>query len=576
MAVAYASPLFEQLDTLNVAYSNSIRPKNVVCYGSANATAKAAAIKTPLYPHQESLVEAMLAHQQRMTAGFVWRGQIVSGKLGILADPPGTGKTLSVLSYIGQILDAPLRPTNELVGHSNRFFYSHTTAATQGTAHHTNLIIVPHTLYDQWVDEIAKRTTLKPFKAETRRALRTATAAEAMRAADFVLTTAACYKHVAEFAAEANIRWNQVFIDEASTIYFSANEVPLEFQFLWLISSTWIPFLFKNRLSSASSLLYIKDRIPDLNADLAAWLGNAQDDALQFQSNIAASAYFKNYLPYNHNARGLLVIRTADAALPTLPPATVERVKCLSFLHGSAAAMIRSHITKVDAPTLLTALTVPHRELGDLIRDMPYRGAVLREKAADDCAICLDAPDHRVAVSCCGSAYCGKCILRHMTTANTCPTCRGAIGITDLTWIKEPAAAGAAAPVAQPLSSRLDYCVSLAKDASNSLIIYTMYDNIYYQLADRLSGQGILVEKLDSNPYVVSRIGQTFEKRQLRVVCVSSIDTLRGLNLGAATHIIFYHALPFYELRQILLGSAQRLGRQSPLRVVQLESEFDL
>lgn len=576
MAVAYASPLFEQLDTLNVVYSNSIRPKNVVCYGAVNTTK---AIKTPLYSHQEILVEAMLSHQQKMTAGFVWRSQIVSGKLGILADPPGTGKTLSILSYIAQILGTPVHPTNELVGHSNRFFYSHTTTAAQGTAHYTHLIIVPHTLYDQWADEIAKRTTLKPFKAETRRALRTATAAEAMRTADFVLTTANCYKYVAEFAAEANVRWNQVFIDEASTIYFSANEVPLEFQFLWLISSTWIPFLFKNRLASASSLLYIKDRIPDLNADLVAWLANAQDDALQFQSNIASSAYFKNYLPYNHNARGLLVLRTADAVLPTLPSIAVERVKCLSFLHGSAAAMIRSHITKVDAPTLLTALTVPHRELGDLIRDMPYRGAVLREKAADDCAICLDAPDHRVAVSCCGSAYCGKCILRHMTTANMCPTCRGAISIADLTWIKEPAVGGyggSAANAAQPLSSRLDYCVSLAKDVSNSLIIYTMYDNIYYQLADRLNGQGILVEKLDSNPYVVSRIGQTFEKRQLRVVCVSSIDTLRGLNLGTATHIIFYHALPFYELRQILLGSAQRLGRQSPLRVVQLESEFDL
>lgn len=555
-AAANASPLFEQLDTLNIAYSNSIRPKNIVCSATTNK----------LYPHQEALVDAMLSHHQRMTTGFVWRGQIVSGKLGILADPPGTGKTLSVLTYLSKVLGAPVRPTNELVEHSNRFFYSHV-AASPGQL---NLVIVPHTIYDQWCDEIAAHTTLKPFKAETRRALRTA---EAMRTADFVLTTSSCYKHVAEFAAEAGIRWNQVFIDEASTIYFSANEIPLEFQFLWLISSTWTPFLFKNRLSAASSLLYIKDRITDLNADLAAWLSNAQDDGLQFQSTIASSAYFKNYLPYNHNARGLLVLRTADAALresTALPPITVDRVKCLSFLHGSAAGLIRSHINKTDIPTLLTALTVPRRELADLIRDMPYKENVLREKAADDCAICLDAPEHRVIVGCCGSSYCGRCILRHMTTAAACPTCRQHLAVADLTWLGGPTAAK------EPLGSRLDYCVSLARDTSNSLIIYTMYDNIYYQLADRLGQHGILVEKLDSNPYVVNRIRRTFAQRSLRVVCVSNVDNLRGIDMGAATHVIFYHALPFYELRQILLNSAHRLGRQTPLRLVQLESEFDL
>ncbi len=103
-----------------------------------------------------------------------------------------------------------------------------------------------------------------------------------------------------------------------------------------------------------------------------------------------------------------------------------------------------------------------------------------------------------------------------------------------------------------------------------------MYDNIYYQLADKLAQASIIAEKLDSNPYSASRIARVFAAGALRVVCVSNVDHLRGLNFTAATHIIFYHALPFYELRQILLNSAHRLGRQHPLKVVQLESEFDL
>jgi SNF2 family DNA or RNA helicase len=63
-------------------------------------------LKTPLYPHQIQMVNAMKQHALRMTQGFVYDQELVRGKLGIVADPNGTGKTLSVLSYIA-IQDRP-------------------------------------------------------------------------------------------------------------------------------------------------------------------------------------------------------------------------------------------------------------------------------------------------------------------------------------------------------------------------------------------------------------------------------------------------------------------------------------
>jgi len=179
-------------------------------------------------------------------------------------------------------------------------------------------------------------------------------------------------------------------------------------------------------------------------------------------------------------------------------------------------------------------------------------------------------------VSCCGNCFCGKCILRHMQTKRTCPTCRAAIDVGSLKWVLDVSSEP------QDISSnnyktRIENTIDILKGDSNSqAIIYIMYDNVYYQLASRLEEVGIKADKLDLNLFSVERKINAFKNGEIRALCVSNSDYIRGFSLPEATHVIFFHALSFYELRELLIHSAQRLGRKSPLSVVHYESEFDL
>ena len=71
---------YDKLALLNRAYHHTIP------VSSAAPMALPDTIRTPLYPHQTSLVSAMHAHRQRMTMGYLVDNQAINGNIGILAD----------------------------------------------------------------------------------------------------------------------------------------------------------------------------------------------------------------------------------------------------------------------------------------------------------------------------------------------------------------------------------------------------------------------------------------------------------------------------------------------------------
>ena len=576
MAVSTSmSPLFDQLDMLNNIYTNSLEfdKKNTIHIPNTSK------IKTSLYPHQVSMLEYMKMYQNRMINGYKYKDQIISGKLGILADKPGTGKTLSCLAHIASTGKEP-KPTNELVLHSSRYFFSHNIQSVKDISF-CNLVIVPNTLFWQWEEEIKKHTLLKPFLVETRRALNKPNSTNLLLNSDFILTTSRCYKYLSDYAREIGIKWNQVFIDQAESIYFTSNDPILEFQFLWLITTSWLPFIFRNNLSYASNILYIQDRLSLIHNDLIYWLNSVKDDSIQYQSSISASAFYKSYLPYNHNARGEIILRSSNDSIKKsiqIFEPIQEIKKCIPYIHSNLlnnGLMLRSIPNKTYIPSLYNAIGLQPYTLNKIIEKDSTRSDILLHKQNDDCSICLDTPVNRTIVKCCNGVFCGECLLRHMQTNNKCPTCRSIINIDSLEWIPHDISSNEL--VTRELKSRIDTCVEILQgDKSKQVIIYTLYDNIYYQLLGKFTELGITIDKLDSNPYNVEKVVKLFNEGKLQTLCISNVDQVRGLNLTNATHIIFYHTLPFYELRELLIHSAQRLGRVSPLTVIHLESEFDL
>ena len=136
--------LYEQLKLVNNIYAHSIEEKQSGLIGRLIPIINTAAmpnIKTALYPHQLRSVIGMAVHHYQMTHGLFVDDQLLSGKLGILADSPGSGKTYTILAYLGLLRNANLNREirtalgmeysnqtihrGELNTHSNRFFSSH-------------------------------------------------------------------------------------------------------------------------------------------------------------------------------------------------------------------------------------------------------------------------------------------------------------------------------------------------------------------------------------------------------------------------------------------------------------------
>ena len=103
--------LYEKLNVLNTAYNNTIIP--------GKTPAIASVIKTPLFPHQATLVNGMHIYRDKMTRGFLLGNQAINGKLGVIGDPAGTGKTLSILAYLASQVATFPRITCELTNNSS-------------------------------------------------------------------------------------------------------------------------------------------------------------------------------------------------------------------------------------------------------------------------------------------------------------------------------------------------------------------------------------------------------------------------------------------------------------------------
>ena len=76
--------------------------------------------------------------------------------------------------------------------------------------------------------------------------------------------------------------------------------------------------------------------------------------------------------------------------------------------------------------------------------------------------------------------------------------------------------------------------------------------------------------------YQLTSTIKNYEEGRTNILFISNIDLIRGLSLESTSHLIFFHDLPVFELKQVLIHSAQRIGRKDPLMMVHLNSEIQV
>jgi SNF2 family DNA or RNA helicase len=561
---------YDKLVTLNRVYHNTIHESSFV---------PPITIKTKLYSHQLSLVQGMHQHREKMSRGFMIENQAINGKVGIVGDPPGTGKSLSVLSYLASLPSSKPRMTSELCHYSSTYFFSHQLHSLSDT-NWAHLIIVPHSLFGQWKKEIEEHTSLSYVPIETKRMMKGDAIAKAILQHRIVLTTNKCYKSVQEYANEHNIQWDQIMIDEASSIYFHSSDPPLRFQFLWMITNNWIPLIFKTPHINKSNLFFLRDRV-QLHTDLEQWL--MEDITIHYEGSLVSSSFLKEYVSFFHPYRGYMIVRNSTSALSTsmnLSQPHHEVLQCkpnlsLNSLTSFYLARNREpNIRTRQVPHLFQALGIEFKSILDYRDQQPIAKHALIQRMVQDneCVICLETCEYPTMVQCCYHLYCGKCLLKNTLISMRCPTCREGLHIPNICCLGQLSAED------RMLSSnKIDVCVDLIrKYKDGKFLIYSPFINIYYELFEKMNSIGIKSERIENNLFSLIKTVRNFQQGKTNLLFLSNVDAIRGLSLTSTTHLIFYHELPSYESKQILLHSSQRLGRTTPLQIVHLNSEIQV
>jgi SNF2 family DNA or RNA helicase len=568
--------LYEKLCVLNNIYNNSIGNKvnhNRV-YVQSNV------IKTELYNHQKALINAMHVHRDRMTRGFIYNNQAINGKLGIIGDEAGTGKTLSVLGYIASLVNTCPRITSELVDNSNKYFFSHELYEVND-ASSANLIVVPHYLFNQWKQEILMHTTMKYVAIETKRVLKGDDIADLIVSSQFVLTTSKCYKNLEEYVQGYGIKWNNIFIDEATSVYISPNVPRLRFQFLWLISNNWMPLLFKFPALVKKDLYSLSGNMT-INNELKEWLIEPPATTM-YDGVIASSAFLKEYLPYNHNARHFILLRNTKHALNAsivIPGTNISVLKCKpsATIQGLVSYFKSRNLDPIIPENkikhIFQALSIKIVDVDEyLLSQLIHKHSLIKKKIEEgECMICLEKASNLCITNCCHNIYCGKCLLQNAIINHKCPTCRDPLNSHSLVCIDK------LLPEDRLLSrTKLEVCLDILRNnRSGKFILYSTFDNIYYQVYNEINKLGFKVERLENNLFTLLKTIKNFNEGKTQVLCVSNVELLRGITLTGVSHLIFYHELPVYELKQVLIHSAQRIGKKTLLNVVHLNSELSI
>jgi hypothetical protein len=563
--------LFEKLTVLNTVYNNTLI--------TGKTPPQASVIKTQLFPHQATLVNGMHIYRDKMTRGFLMGDEAINGKIGIVGDSIGTGKTLSILAYLASQVATFPRITCELTNNSSKYFFSHKLYQLSD-ASSTNLIIVPHSLFGQWRHEIALHTTIPYVAVETKRNIRGTDLAQSMVNTNFVLTTNKCYKYLQEYAEQYGIQWNNVIIDEASSIYINSSDPPLKFQFLWLVTNNWLPLIFKNASIVKTNLYYLRDRLM-LNPELERWL--LDNINIHYEGQLVSSSFFKDYLPFYHQNRGSIVLRNSSELINRsigLPMIMSDILQCRpnislnSLVSYYLARNLEPNIISSKVINLFQSLSIDFKKLDEyLVNQSINKHNLIRRKVEEgECVICLEQAEYPTIVNCCYNLYCGRCLLKNMLINHKCPTCREVLTTENLCCLKELTSEE------KILSkNKTEVCLDiLSKNKSGKYIIYSSFDNIYYQLFEEIDRLGLKAERIESNLFSLLKTVKNFQEGKTNILFVSNVDLIRGLSLSSTSHLIFYHELPVFELKQVLIHSAQRIGRQQPLKIIHLNSEIQV
>jgi SNF2 family DNA or RNA helicase len=196
------------------------------------------------------------------------------------------------------------------------------------------------------------------------------------------------------------------------------------------------------------------------------------------------------------------------------------------------------------------------------------------------CAICLEEPNVPTFVLCCERLFCGGCIIKCIQRNPSCPLCRAPLDYKRLRQLdttpcseKDSKEIPKNEIVPDRKPKKKEAILKLITETKGGrFLVFNRYDNPFLEIEGELLERGIRVSTVKGNKDHISNTLKQFEKGEIQVLLMNSMQAGVGMDLKSATHVVLMHLMKSEEERQII-GRAIRLGRSEQLNLVRLLHE---
>ena len=427
------------------------------------------------------------------------------------------------------------------------------------------------------------------------------------------------------------LQWSTVIFDEVDSIQFTSTVPMPRANFYWLITATWPNILFQGLYMYMPSTSLNQRAAAGLHPDLVELLRQDQvtnGNNYYSRYEIKSSNFFSEFIS-KHPSRGHLVLRTNGEFMEQSwrsPPIVEQRIICETpITHRIIAQYVNTEIQELlhagDIQTALEKLGVNNTSQSSLItalcetrekdldrlektlafkESMEYATPRAKEEAIaslktkitsikeqiaslkqrilhvkdEICAICFEEPKVPTFVLCCESLFCGQCIVTAIQCKPACPLCRAPLDFHRLRQIDSEGSPEKEAIEIRPKNpKKKEALLKLIKETQGGkFLVFNRYDNPFLELEGELLQSGIRVATVKGNKDHISSTLKQFERGEIQVLLMNSMQAGAGMDLKSATHVVLMHLMKTEEERQII-GRAIRLGRNEQLNLIRLLHE---
>ena len=594
-------------------------------------------IRLPLKVHQRALLHAARKLEMNRPAGIECEdGATMYTKYGVIADRVGSGKSLIALSLVG--MDRPQTEMFTAEASTNHDVvvikkHDETKRLTERdyTIANTSLLIIPHSLVNQWERYIKDQTSLKVLVVKQRKQAMSITIREDIKKYDLIVVSCTMWKDFAAQEGFHKISWARLLIDEADTCPVSiTGEDSVRAAFYWFISASWLNMVFPSFTNiwrhENTKVLY------PLAWESFKNSGNyIRIDGVRRNNIVSRMCVSANHACLRAYYSWRLILRNNEDFIQQslkMPEILHHRWICaipqnVQLLHDMIGPQVMEMLHAGDHESALEALGIQEdsvtnvvegvskhlqQQLETAIKFRDYRMSTsfpsekakqeekekcdakiaeiegkltaLKERVADykdkSCPICFCDLEKPTLTPCCKNLFCFVCMMESLRRNPVCPLCRAAITTSQLKVLgsDKPVVKGKKPEPAKPLTDEEKTKAArllefLEANKSAKVLHFSNYDKTFNKLTPVFDQKGISYSMVNGTSARIQKIIREFGEGQHQILCLNAKHFGAGLNIEAATHVVLYHRMAEESEKQII-GRAYRFGRQTNLDVIHL------